>query len=109
MHTINLTFNKNNFNTQFINLANVCLRAHQLSLETLTTLLECMRTATDQNRGKKFAARFFHFLRSARALELLLNENNGKIDESIEDKKLTIEEVLNKHAGAVSAVNWLFW
>lgn len=89
----------------------------------MTALLECMRTATD-HRAKKFTARFFHFLRSTHALEELLTSNGHSIEleERIEQaeneensknavklKSLTIEQVLCKHAGAVSAINWLFW
>lgn len=83
----------------------------------MTSLLECMRTATD-NRSKKFAARFFHFLRAVHALEDQLNANGHDLneikEEAMEDtqsqsESLTIEEVLKKHAGSVSAISWLFW
>jgi hypothetical protein len=79
-----------------------------------------MRTATDQ-RAKKFTARFFHFLRSTHALEELLTSGEHSIEQpdeksdqekeqdDVELKNLTIEEVLCKHAGSISQINWLFW
>lgn len=71
----------------------------------MTTLLECMRSATDY-RARKFGARFFHFLRSAHALKEQLKEHEF---EGESRKRTTVEEVLKKHAGAVSPINWLFW
>lgn len=70
----------------------------------MAALLECMRTATD-HRSKKFTARFFHYLRSVHALEEQLKVK----DAEFKDDELAIEKVLQKHAGSVSAISWLFW
>lgn len=87
-------------------LADACREVRKIGLETITTLLECMRTATDY-RSKKFAARFFNFLRTIRALEDQLKTNRHPIQ--ISESDLSVENVLQKHAGAVSAISWLFW
>lgn len=105
--------------------ANACRQARQTGLQTIVTLLESMRTATD-HRSKKFTARFFHFLKTVHALEEQLKSRGEEFvvkikteDDQMEGEnttekeqpkeELTIEGVLQKHAGSISAIGWLFW
>ncbi|KAI6216477.1 Transcription-associated protein 1 [Aphelenchoides fujianensis] len=83
----------------------LCRSARATALETLVTLLECLRTAP-AHRSKKFGARFFHLLRAVRVLESRLKVKQEALAEA---EALTIESVLQRHAAAVPAINWTFW